>query len=293
MQQQAAASHVIDVTEANFQAEVLQRSLSALVIVSFWSGRSPQSGALNSILEEHAKRAKGKWVLARVDIDKAPRIAQALRLSAVPNVKAIAQGSMLDEFPGPFTKAGVEKWLENLLGEPLPAEEIDRVKEGKRLIAAGELAAGIEHLNAHLAAHPGDPDASIALARMALEQGDRDAAKRLIAQIKTERTAQQKSDIHALEFLLSQDTAALDGDALRARIAADPKDYAARHDLAMWLAGRGDLEGALGELIEIVMRDREWEDDKARKTMVQLFEVMGVNEPATRAWQKRLGRAMY
>ena len=290
-----ASPHVIDVTEANFQQEVIQRSMTTPVVVDFWADWCGPCKALTPILEELAASANGAFVLAKLDTEKNPRIAQYFRIQSIPNVKAIFQGRLVDEFTGVLPRPQIVEWLAKIIGEDaLTDEELDPIEEARELLEAGEQQDAFTILNALLQQHPGHPDASIMLAREAMKQGNKDGARALLDQIaSTDLTAEHQSDISAIRFMLDITPPTRSRQELEEAIATSSLDHEARHELAMTHLLQGDFEQALDQLLNIVIRDREWEDDHARKTMVKIFEVMGLQSPETRAWQKKLGRAMY
>ncbi len=285
---------VIEVTEANFQQEVLQRSMTTPVLVDFWADWCGPCKALTPILEQLAEEAQGNFVLAKLNTEENPRIAQYFQIQSIPNVKAIFQGQLVNEFTGALPIDKIRDWLKSFLGdEVFPAPKADPIADAKALLEQDDRDGAIALYNTHLQQNPGSPLSTLPLARIALEQGDRTSAKALLEQLAEDLTPAQRADVSSLRFMIDAEPSEHSEDDLRAAITENPLDYQARHDLAMLLATQGNLDGALEELLAIVIRDRTWEDDQARKTMVKLFEVMGLHSPETRAWQKRLGRAMY
>lgn len=290
----AAPQYIINATEASFQQEVLPLSSRMPVLLSFWTDAIASSKELTSSLETLAKEAQGAFVLAKVNINANPNLAQQLQVESTPNVTAIYQGRLINKLTEALPLDELRTWLQSFLGEEaIPTPEADPLEEGKAHLEAGDQSAAIAAFNTHLQKNPGAPESSLALARIAMEKGDAQSAKALIDQIATPLSHSHLSEVAALEFMLNAPPSEHSEEDLRAAIKTNSLDYQARHDLAMLLAGQGKLTDALEELLAIVIRDRSWEDDRARETMVKLFEVMGLQSPDTRTWQKRLGRAMY
>ena len=290
----AAAAYIFDVNEATFQQDVLQRSMAMPVLVAFSSQGSPTSRALMSVLEEVTREVDGIFALARLNIDKNPYLAQQLQIQSLPHVKLLSQGRVAGEFSGAKTREQVREWLKGFFGEDLPEAPTDPIAEGEAALQAGDTGAAIVAFNAHQQQHPGSPKSLLPLARLALGQQDKATARALLSNLPSEGLSPgERAEASGLQFMLELEPPEGDEGALREAIRTNPLDHASRHDLAMLYASRGEMDEALSALLEIVIRDRDWEEDKARQTMVQLFEVMGLNAPETRSWQKRLGRAMY
>ncbi len=287
--------HIIEVTEANFQEEVVQRSMTTPVVIDFWADWCGPCKALTPILEELTARYNGAFILAKLNTEENPRIAQYFQIQSIPNVKAIFQGRLVNEFTGALPIDKIDEWLKTFIDpDSIPETPTDYIQEGHDALEQGDTQAAVEAFNTHLKENPGSPDSSIALARIALQQQDTASVRALLDQINADAlTPKHESDIAAIKFMLDAETPERSEEELKDAIKANSLDYQARHDLAMLYASQGELDSALGELLDIVIRDREWEDDKARKTMVQLFEVMGLTSSKTREWQKKLGRAMY
>jgi len=279
----AATTHIIDVTIANFEAAVLQASADQPVLVSLGSPRSEVCVGLTSLLEKAATEMAGSFLLAEVDVDRDPEIAQAFRVQSVPTVILIVKGQPVDAFAG----AKSEKELREFLGAHIPlgpatsplararelAEE-DRVEEAKEL------------LETWLEAHGEDGEARAVLAGWLLDQGDGEGARAHWERILPEGRDSQAA--RSLEARLDLLQGAGDVQALRARLEVDPGDIAARIELGKTLVGGGMTEEGLEELLEAAMRDMRFEQGAPRKALLEVFAALGPEDPLTLEFQQRL-----
>ena len=244
----------MDVTDATFQAEVLDRSAQVPVVVDLWAPWCGPCTQLGPILEKVVGETGGRVVLAKVNVDENPGIAQAFQAQSIPAVHAIVDGRPADSFMGAQGEPFVRDFVNRLLPaeeaselEPLPAEE---PSERERLRAAGDEAS----LRSALEAEPDHPEATVALAALLVERDgpdDRDEALALIARIpETPETRH-----------------------LAALARTEPID---------------DVEGRLGELLASVKSD-----DEARQTYVDLLDILGPDDPRTAEWRRRLTSALF
>ena len=227
---------VLDVTDATFERDVLDRSFDLPVVVDFWAAWCAPCRALGPVLERLAAEADGRWTLAKVDVDANPRVAAALRIQGIPAVKAFVDGRQVAEFTGALSEADVRRWLEQF--GPSPAD--DAAAEGAEAEARGDTDAAAAAYRRALDLHPGHPEAKAGLARV--ELGER--------------------------------TSGADEDALRARLAAAPADVDAACALADLEFARGDVEGALGRLVELVRATAGDERDRARVRLLALLDTL-------------------
>ena len=283
----ATSPYVIEVTDEQFQAEVLQRSLDVPVVVDFWAPWCGPCRALGPIMEKLAEEHQGRWILAKVNTEENPRVAQALQIRGIPAVKAVVGGRIVSEFSGVLPEDKIREWINGFAPDQL--EQL--LAAGKQALLEEDEETALQAYMAVLGIDSSHIEAKLAVARIAVARGEKETARQLLDGLDENDRITHASEIAAIELLLEIDAGA-EAD-LIARIKEDPRDYQARHDLAMSYAARAAYDEALEELLAIVIRDRSWEEDKARESMVKLFGVMGLNSEATRKWQKKLGRAMY
>lgn len=281
-------AHVIDVDSPRFDREVVERSHKVPVVVDFWAPWCGPCRTLGPTLEALAEAGEGAWVLAKVNVDQNQALAQEYRVQGIPAVKAIVDGRVVDEFTGAQPRAVIEAWLERLM----PSRADEAIELGERAEQAGELDEAEQVYRSAVEEEPHHAAGLLGLARIALARDDVELASRWLEAVLPGAEGKDTAEYQRIWFTL--EAADLPPVAeLRARVKADPSDLEARWELGVALAAEGDYEAALSQLLQIVMRDRDFADDLGRETMVRIFHILGQGSDETREWQKRLGRAMY
>ena len=281
------AATVIDVGDADFERAVLARSEEIPVVVDFWAPWCGPCRVLGPLLERLAAEHAGAFVLARVDVDQAPAVAQAFRIQSIPAVKGFRDGVVVAEFVG----AQPETVVRELLRGMLPSQADRLAREGAALAAGGEAAEAEAKFRAALALEGRHARALLGLARVLADRGQVADAIALLERVAP--SASVAGEAERLAAALRTRAATGDVDALRARLATTPDDLAARLDLGRALAAEGRHEEALAELLEVVRRDRAFDDDAARKAMVDLFAVLGSDHPLTERYREELAKALF
>ncbi|WP_445548770.1 tetratricopeptide repeat protein, partial [Frankia sp. CiP1_Cm_nod2] len=261
---------VVDVSEATFATEVLQRSMQVPVVVDFWAGWCGPCKQLSPILERLAEADGGRWVLAKIDVDANPQLAQAAAVQGIPAVKAIVGGRIIGEFTGALPEREVRAWLDQLLA---------LVDE-----ATGGLPGGPDEA-------PADPHH--AAAQEALARGDLEAAAAAYRAGLTEAPGDQDAALGLARVELFQRVATIDAAALRARLSADPDDVEAAIMLADVLVARGEVETGLTRLVGVVRRTTGDERERVRAHLVGLFQALGDAEPAVAPARRALAAALF
>lgn len=283
-------------TAATFAQDVLDASLDALVLVSFWSPRSPASKQFTPLLEKVVQSYGDRVRLVMVNIDEQPAIATQLRIQSVPTVYAFGNGQPLDGFLGVQPDATIRAFIDRLAGPaPDAGGDIEAVlASGEEALAAGDLPGAAEVFAAVLEADQHNVPAVLGLARVYLKSGDLDRAQATLELIApaNRKLAAYDSVKAALELARKAGTAGNHLE-IEARLIANPADLQARFDLAVALAARGDKEQAVDHLVELVRRDRVWNEEAARKQLVQLFEAWGPKDPATADGRRKLASLLF
>ncbi len=281
-----------DATTASFSADVITESARQPVLVDFWAPWCEPCKQLAPILEKTVKAAGGKVKLVKMNIDEHPEIPGRLGVRSIPAVIAFQRGQPVDGFMGALPEREVKGFIERLAG-PIE-DDADRLAEAESLAAAGDGEGAAELYAAILAEKPGDPAAVAGLAKFFIAAGEIESAKKVLASVAagSERDTAIIAAKAALD-LAEQAAAVGDSSELEQRIAANPEDHQARFDFAILLNAQNRREEAAAELLTIIKRDRAWNDDGARKQLLQFFDAWGPMDPATVSARKKLSTLLF
>jgi putative thioredoxin len=290
----AAETAVIDTTTEDFLKDVIEESKRQPVLVDFWAPWCGPCKQLTPILEKAVKAAKGKVRLAKMDIDKHPEIPGQMGIQSIPAVIAFANGQPVDGFMGALPESQVIAFLERVTKGKASPEEKDLLKEADAALAAGNATEAADLYGQLLKNDGGDVAALAGLARCYVQTGALDQAKQTIAMVpEAKRNDAAVAAARAAIEVAEQAKSVGSIDELEKKVAADPLDYQARFDLAAALNAKGKRAEAVDHLIAIVKRDRKWNEDGARKQLVQFFEAWGPADPATVDGRKRLSSILF
>ena len=281
-----------DATTASFSADVITESARQPVLVDFWAPWCEPCKQLAPILEKTVKAAGGKVKLVKMNIDEHPEIPGRLGVRSIPAVIAFQRGQPVDGFMGALPEREVKGFIERLAG-PIE-DDADRLAEAEALAAAGDGEGAAELYAAILAEKPGDPAAVAGLTKFFIAAGEIESAKKVLASVAAggERETAIIAAKAALD-LAEQAAAVGDSSELEQRIAANPEDHQARFDFAILLNAHNRREEAAAELLAIIKRDRAWNDDGARKQLLQFFDAWGPMDPATVSARKKLSTLLF
>jgi putative thioredoxin len=283
-----------DTTTQTFTKDVIEPSRRVPVLVDFWAPWCGPCRQLSPIIEKAVRGAKGAVRLVKMNIDEHPTIAGQLGIQSIPAVIAFANGQPVDGFVGALPEGQVKAFIERLAGPSGPSEGEQLIAEAENLLAAGDLGGAAELFAAALRLDPQSIPAIAGLAGCFLETGEIDRARQTLAMAPASAAADPRvSAVRARLELAAQTEALGDSAPLEARISANPADHQARFDLALILNARGDREGATDHLLEIMRRDRSWNEEAARKQLVQFFEAWGPMDEATLAGRRRLSSILF
>ncbi|HEY0301967.1 MAG TPA: thioredoxin [Rhizomicrobium sp.] len=280
-----------------FAADVLEASREVPVIVDFWAPWCGPCKQLGPILETFDTEAKGAVKMVKVNIDENQEIARQLRIQSIPAVFAFKNGQPVDGFMGAIPESQVRQFVAGLAGDGHGghdhAEEV--LAMAQEAFDAGDVGQAAQAYAHVLQDEPGHPKAVAGLARCYLKGGDLERAKTTLQLVRPDAANDEAIVAVQAELKLrEQSSAAASGlEAAKAKAEADPKDLQARYDYALALDGAGDREGALDQLLDIVRRDRKWNEEAARKHLVTLFEAMGPTDPRTLSGRRRLSSILF
>src|SRR3984893_10922856 len=293
----AGPAAVKDVTTATFMTEVVDGSFEAPVIVDFWAPWCGPCKQLGPILEKTVRATGGAVRMVKVNIDENPQIAQQMRVQSIPAVYAFKDGRPVDGFVGALPDSQVKQFVQRLGGGkgggPSPVEEAmamakEALQSGDHKTAGALYAQVLQRDPANLEALAGNIRAMIA-------RGDLAKARQALDRLPKEGAAHVEITAarSALELAEQAQKAMAGASKLRARLAANPDDHEARFDLATALFGSGNREAAIDELLDLFKRDREWNEQAARKQLVKFFEAMGPTDPLALSGRRRLSAQMF
>ncbi len=290
----AADSVVTDTTTEGFLKDVIEESKRQPVLVDFWAPWCGPCKQLTPVLEKAVKAAKGKVKLAKMDIDKHPEIPGQMGIQSIPAVIAFANGQPVDGFMGALPESQVIAFLERVTKGKIGAEEKDLLKEAEAALAAGNAAEAANIFGQLLKEDSGNVPALAGLARCYVATGNIEQAKKTLAMVpEAKRNEAAVAAARAALEVAEQAKSVGPIDELEKKVAIDPLDHQARFDLATALNAKGKRAEAADHLITIVKRDRKWNDDGARKQLVQLFDAWGPADPATVDGRKRLSSILF
>ncbi|HEY7300681.1 MAG TPA: thioredoxin [Xanthobacteraceae bacterium] len=283
-----------DTSTQTFVKDVIEESKRQPVLVDFWAEWCGPCKQLAPILEKVVRAAKGKVKLVKMDIDKHPTVPGQLGIQSIPAVFAFTNGQPVDGFLGALPESQVLAFVERVTKSRIGGDEKDALQAADAALASGDPATAAE-LYAKILAQDGANVAALAgLARTYVKTGALEQAKQTLAMVpETKRTDPAVTAAHAAIDLAEQAKAVGPLSELEGKVAANPADHQARFDLAVALNSKGRRQQALDQLIEIVRRDRKWNDDGARKQLVQFFEAWGPADPATVEGRKRLSSILF
>jgi putative thioredoxin len=270
-----------DTTTQTFVKDVIEESKRQPVLVDFWAEWCQPCKQLGPVLEKVVRAAKGKVKLVKMDIDKHPAIPGQLGIQSIPAVFAFVNGQPVDGFMGALPEAQVTAFIERLTKDRIGAEEKDLLATADAALAAGDAAHAADLYAQVLAQDATNVAAMAGLARCYVQTGAIEEAKQTLALVpEAKRNDPAVAASRAALELAEQAKSVGPAAELEGKVAANPLDHQARFDLAVALNGKGRRQEAVDHLIEIVRRDRKWNDDGARKQLVQFFEAWACSSRA-------------
>ncbi len=292
-QAQRAAGVISDTTTANFREDVLVASTKQAVLVDFWAPWCGPCKQLTPSLEKSVKAAGRKVRLVKMNIEEHPEIAGQLGIQSIPAVMAFQNGQPVDGFVGALPESQIRQFIERLVG-PIEDDLVDLLQQAEQALANGQADEAAALFDTILEQQPEHIEAIAGRVRTHLALGEADKARGLLDAIPA--TVVQNPKIAAAKVALDvADHAASLGDLadLKRKLGSDPNDHQSRLDLALSLSASGDRTSAADELLYIIQKDRKWNEDAARKQLIQLFEAWGPMDPHTVQARKKLSRVLF
>jgi putative thioredoxin len=289
----ADADLIKNTTTKDFMRDVVDASREVPVLVDFWAPWCGPCRQLTPLLEKAVRAAKGAVKLVKMNIDEHPQIPGQMGVQSIPAVFAFQDGKPVDGFMGALPEARIKSFIARLIGDDSAdaAADLDAADEA---LAAGDANTAAQAFAEALQKDAENERAAAGLAKCYIKTGDLARAEQTLALVPPAKSesAVVASARAALE-LQRKSANVGDIDKLRAKLASDPKNAQARFDLAVALNAKGDRAGALEELLALIAKSRAWNDDAARKQLLQLFDAWGASDPATVAGRQRLSSLLF
>jgi putative thioredoxin len=289
------ASLIKDSNTKNFIADVIDASKKVPVIVDFWAPWCGPCKQLTPVLEKVVRQAAGKVRLVKINVDENQQVAAQLRVQSIPAVFAFVNGQPVDGFMGALPEGQVKQFIDKLSGKGSLAEEIAAaLKVVDEAMARDEFPEAQEILSQILSVDPVNVSALAGMAKVQIALGNLEGAQATLAAIPADKQnhPDATSARAALDLAMNPVDIGL-VEQLQAHVAAHPDDHDKRLELAIALNGAGDRAGATDALLSIFKKNRAWNDDAARKQLLQFFEAWGPKDEFTLAGRRKLSSLLF
>jgi putative thioredoxin len=289
----ADADLIKNTTTKDFMSDVVDASREVPVLVDFWAPWCGPCKQLTPILEKAVRAAKGAVRLVKLNIDEHPQIPGQMGVQSIPAVFAFQDGRPVDGFMGALPESRVTAFIARLIGDTVDDTAAD-IEAAEAALASGDLNTAAQLFGEVLQQDRENVQSLAGLAKCYIKTGDLPRAEQTLALVPSAKAdaAPVASARAALELARKVGEAG-DVESLKAKLAAEPKDPQTRFDLALALNAKGDRNGALEELLTLVAKNRTWNDDAARKQILQLFDAWGPTDPATISGRQRLSSLLF
>ena len=279
----------IDVTQENFATQVIEASHQQPVLVDFWATWCGPCQSLMPILEQLAQGYQGKFLLAKVEIDSQQALASQFGVRSVPTVKLVKNGQIVDEFTGAMPESQIRAFLD----KHIERESDQRMQQALARYQQGENEAALTEMGQILQADPENENNKISYASVLIRENHLAEARQWLSTLSVETSL--KPEVRAmqaqLEFIEIVQNAP-DPATLEKRLIDDPRNSKARYQLSAHAILQGQFEVAFEQLLEIVKRDRNYNDDAGRKALLKLFELLGDNHELVGSYRRKLAMAL-
>lgn len=281
-----AADLIKDGTDRTFVQDVIEESRKQPVIVDFWATWCGPCKQLGPMLEKTVLAAKGKVKLVKIDVDKQPAYAQQLKIQSIPTVYAFVDGQPVDAFQGALPESQLKSFIDRLTGGAAPSDVDEMLAMAKESLEIGDLGGAAQAYAGALQLDPKNVKAIAGMARLYMDAGDLEQAAFVLQTAPEGASDPDLASVRAAIELASAPVA--ETTAFEQRLAADPNDHEARFDLAGALAASGRLEDAVDHLLDLIQRDREWNEQAARKQLLKVLDAAGPASDLARTGRRRL-----
>ncbi len=297
------AESVVETTTQSFMVDVIEASQHMLVLLDFWAPWCGPCKQLTPLLEKLAKQSNGAVLLAKMNIDEHPQIAQQLQVQSVPAVFAFKNGQPVDGFMGALPESQLKAFIEKNLGEGLAPDPIEEMLvAGKAALEQDDFTNAMQIFGAIAQQDNNNATALGGLAQCYLAAGNTDAAEQTLSLIEDPSTPDPLYSAALASLELAKKSAPLGETAdqkeeaigsLIATLDRNADDHQSRYDLALTYHAAGQKENAIDALLEIIKRNRQWQDDAARKQLLELFEAYGPTDEVTVEGRRKLSSLLF
>jgi putative thioredoxin len=288
-----AGALVVDSDTERFAADVIDASNQVPVLVDFWAEWCGPCKQLGPMLEKLVREYAGAVKLVKINVDENQALAGQLRVQSIPMVYAFKGGRPVDAFTGALPESQLRQFIERITGGGGSPVE-NALEQAKAALDAGDAHGAGQIYSEIFRAEPDNAVAAGGLARSLMAAGDSARAEEFLGTLPD--AMQEHQEIAAVRAALDLEKAGSrsgETESLRAAVEADPADHQARFDLALALYGAGDAEAAIDALVEIVKRDREWNEQAARNQLIKIFDALGGTDPVTVAGRRKLSSVLF